>query len=174
MVACGGEPSAWLRRHAGLIPPGGLVLDLACGGGRHVRWLRSLGCTVCAVDRDTAAVTAAHGGDSGVEIVTADLEGGPWPLGDRAFAGVVVTNYLWRPLLPRLVAAVAAGGVLVYETFAVGHEALGRPRHPDFLLRDGELLAAVAGLRVVAYEHGADGVPPLAIRQRIAAVRAQA
>lgn len=171
---CVGEPSGWLLRHAALLPPGGTVLDLACGEGRHVRWLRSLGRRVCAVDRDVAAVTAAWGNDPEVETVVADLEGAPWPLGQRTFAGVVVTNYLWRPLLPRVVAAVAPGGVLLYETFAVGHEAFGRPRNPDFLLREGELLAAAAGLRIVACEHGPDGEPPVAVRQRIAAVRDQA
>src|SRR5262249_38846293 len=121
------------------IPSGGPAPAVACGHGRHVRRLRQRGHGVVAVDRDVAAVTALAAGDPGIEVVAADLEGGPWPLPGRAFAGVVVSNYLWRPLLPRLVDAVAPGGVLLYETFAVGHERYGRPRNPEFLLRAREL-----------------------------------
>jgi SAM-dependent methyltransferase len=164
------RPSDWVARFLPRIPASGAVLDLACGGGRHVRLLRQRGHPVVAVDRDVAAVRALA--DSGVEILAADLEGAPWPLGARTFAGVVVTNYLWRPLLPRIVAAVATGGVLLYETFAEGHERLGRPRNPDFLLRPGELLEVVRGeLEVAAYEHGPVGEPPVMVRQRICAVR---
>jgi len=148
------------------------VLDLACGSGRHVRWFRHRGHPVCAVDRDVAAVRELAAGDAGIEVLAADLEGADWPLGDRTFAAVVVTNYLWRPLLPRIVAAVATSGVLLYETFAVGNEQYGRPRNPEFLLREEELLAAVHGqLEVIAYQHGPDGEPATAVRQRIAARR---
>lgn len=161
-------PSPWLLRFLAQIPGGGEVLDLACGGGRHVRALRAAGHRVVAVDRDVGAVRALA--DPGVEVLAADLEGAPWPLGERRFAGVVVARYLWRPLLPRIVAAVAPGGVLIYETFARGHEAFGRPRNPDFLLQDGELLEAVRGrLSVVAYEHGPVGEPPQALLQRLCA-----
>ena len=131
-----GEPSAWIVRHAAEVATGGTVLDLACGSGRHVRWFRHRGHPVCAVDRDVAAVRELAAGDAGIEVLAADLEGADWPLGDRTFAAVVVTNYLWRPLLPRIVAAVATSGVLLYETFAVGNEQYGRPRNPEFLLRE--------------------------------------
>lgn len=166
-------PSPWIARWAGAIPEGGTVLDLACGGGRHVALLRARGHRVVAVDRDARAVAAMA--DAGVEVVTADLENAPWPLAGRRFAGVVVANYLWRPLLPHIVAAVAPGGVLLYETFLAGHERLGRPRNPDFLLRPDELREAVRGeLEVVAFEEGPDGDPPAALRQRICARRAPA
>jgi SAM-dependent methyltransferase len=165
------RPSDWVARFAARIPPDGLVLDLACGRGRHVRYLRRLGHPVVAVDREVASVHSLA--DPRVEIVQADLEHAPWPLGARTFAGVVVTNYLWRPLLPRIVATVASGGVLLYETYAVGHERFGHPRNPDFLLRSGELLDAVRGrLEVIAYEHGPVGEPPVMVRQRICAVHA--
>lgn len=162
------EPSAWLVRYAHLVPRGGLVLDLAAGAGRHSLLFADRGHPVVAVDRDTTALTPRPG----LEIIAADLEGGPWPLGERRFAGIVVTNYLHRPLLPRLVAAVAEGGVLLYETFAVGNERLGRPSNPDFLLRPGELLDAVRGtLTVIAYEAGEVDRPKRAIVQRICAQR---
>ena len=141
------------------------MLDLACGGGRHAQLFLERGCQVVAVDRDVAGVR-----DLPAEIVAADLEAGPWPLPHRRFAGVVVTNYLWRPLLPRIVAAVAPGGVLLYETFALGQARFGRPGNPDFLLRPGELLDAVSGqLEVRAYFDGE--TPEPAMRQRIVAVR---
>jgi SAM-dependent methyltransferase len=145
-------PSEWVVRFSGRIPAGGTVLDVACGGGRNGRYFRQQGHRVTFVDRDTGDL-ADLDGQPCAEVIAADLEtGGPWPLGDRRFDGVVVTNYLWRPILPDIVAAVAPGGVLIYETFAEGNEAFGRPRNPDFLLRSGELFEAVRGrLRVIAY-----------------------
>jgi SAM-dependent methyltransferase len=164
-------PSPWVERFAGLAPADGTVLDLACGSGRHVRYFRDCGHPVTALDRDVGAL-AGLGADAGVETIAADLENGrPWPLGQRRFALVVVTNYLWRPLLPAIVGTVAPGGALVYETFAHGNERLGRPSNPDFLLRPGELLEAVRGrLRVLAYEDLYVERPKPAMVQRIAAV----
>jgi SAM-dependent methyltransferase len=164
-------PSPWVERFADLAPAGGIALDLACGAGRHVRLLRGRGHPVAAVDRDGPAL-AALAADPGVETIRVDLEdGSPWPLGRRRFALVVVTNYLWRPLLPAIVGAVAPGGALIYETFARGNEAYGKPSNPDFLLLPGELLDAVAGrLRVVAYEDLYVERPKPAMVQRIAAV----
>ena len=163
-------PSAWVQRHTALVPVGGPVLDVAAGGGRHARWFLERAHPVVAVDRDLSALRRALGHEPQLETVEVDLEGGsPFPLAGRRFAGVVVVNYLHRPLLPALVAAVEPGGALLYETFLVGQEALGRPRNPEFLLRPGELLEAVAGeLEVVAFEEGpSDG----AVKQRLAAVR---
>ena len=167
-----GEPSSWVARFADLVPPGGRVLDIAAGSGRHARFFLGRGHPVTAVDRDSSGL-ADLSGDPAVEIVESDLESGaPWPFAGRAFAGVVVTNYLHRPLLPDIVGAVAAGGALVYETFAAGQERFGRPQNPDFLLRPGELLEAVRGtLRVVAYEDLILEDPGPRAVQRIAAVR---
>ncbi|WP_442775686.1 class I SAM-dependent methyltransferase [Sphaerotilus montanus] len=166
------RPSAWTRRHAGLIPTlgsGARVLDLACGSGRHVRWLAARGAQVTAVDRDAAALATLHG--VAAEVMLADIENGPWPLPGRTFDAVVVTNYLWRPLMPWIVASVAPGGVLLYETFAHGNASVGKPSRPDFLLQPGELLDRVRPeLRVVAYEDGFLDGPPRFL-QRIAAVR---
>lgn len=164
-------PSPWIKRFSALVPAGGEVLDLACGRGRHVRYFRGPGHGVTAIDRDRDAL-AGLAGDPGVEILVADLEGGgPWPLGPRRFAGVIVTNYLWRPLLPHIVTAVGSGGILLYETFARGNERWGKPSNPDFLLIPGELLDAVRGrLRVLAYEDLYVEDPKPAMVQRIAAV----
>lgn len=157
-------------RWASLIAPGGRVLDVACGGGRHARYLAQLGHAVDAVDRDAEAL-AALAGIEGVAICAADLENGQWPYANVRFAGIVVANYLHRPLLPRLIEGLAADGVLIYETFAAGNERYGRPRNPDFLLQPGELLEIVRGrLRVVAYEDVFTELPRPAMVQRICAV----
>lgn len=165
------RPSDWIARFAGLVPDAGTVLDVAAGGGRHTRLFRRLGHPVVAVDIDTGGL-ADLADDSGVEILRCDLEdGAPWPLAGRRFAGVIVTNYLWRPILPAIVASVAPGGALLYETFAAGNERFGKPANPDFLLRPGELLDAVRGsFRVVAYEDIEQSQPRPAMVQRIAAL----
>ena len=160
-------PSEWVRRWSHLVPSGAPVLDVACGAGRHLRWFQALGHPVTGIDRDPLAVQAAA---QAGEAIEADIENDPWPLAGRTFGAVVVTHYLWRPLLPAIVQCVAPGGVLLYETFAQGNETVGRPARPDFLLRPGELLGACAGLRVVAYEDGFLDDPARFV-QRIAAVR---
>lgn len=163
----GVEPSAWVKRFAPLIPAGGTVLDLACGSGRHLKWLASQGWRVTGVDRDEAAVQPLR---DLAEIIVADIEAGPWPLPQRHFDAVVVTNYLWRPLLPSIQASLAPGGVLIYETFADGQQHIGKPSRPEFLLQPGELLRAFAGLRVVAFEDGHETAPDRCV-QRLAAVQ---
>lgn len=167
-------PSRWVQRHAGLLKAGGQVLDVACGSGRHVRWLAAQGFAVTGVDRDAQALALARAGLEGTAtLVLADIENGPWPLPGQTFDAVVVTNYLWRPLLPVLRAALAPGGVLLYETFAQGHQTIGRPSRPDFLLQPGELLQVFHGLRVVAFEDGFEAEAPRFV-QRLAAVNVAA
>ena len=166
-------PSPWVRRWAGAIPAGGHVLDVACGHGRHLRHLASLGFTVVGVDRDEQALSALRGLE-GAEVRVADIEAGPWPFPPGAFDGVVVTNYLHRPIFPHLVAALRPGGVLIYETFALGNERYGRPGNPDFLLEPGELLRSVEPLSVIAFEQGMISSPRQALIQRICAVRGDA
>ncbi|MES2129375.1 MAG: class I SAM-dependent methyltransferase [Pseudomonadota bacterium] len=164
------QPSPWVARFAGLIPAGE-VLDLACGSGRHARLLASLGHPVLALDRDAQALAAAAG--PGVTTLQHDLETEPlnWPFESERFSGIVVTNYLHRPLMAKLLASLAPGGVLIYETFAIGNEVFGKPSNPAFLLADGELLAysSNSGLRVIAYEHGVTSFTKPALVQRLCA-----
>jgi SAM-dependent methyltransferase len=163
------EPSPWIVRWEALIPAGP-VLDVACGAGRHARWFAARGRDVDAVDRDAHAIEALNA-VAGVRALAADIENGPWPYRGRRYAAVVVANYLHRPLLGDLVDCVAAGGVLLYETFALGNERYGRPSNPDFLLQPGELLDVVRPkLRVVAYEDLYVERPKPALVQRICAV----
>jgi len=167
-------PSAWVRRFAPLIHQGE-VLDLACGGGRHARLLAGLGHTVIALDRDAQALAAIAAGEHGDAITTVeyDLEapGAAWPFAPRSLSGIVVTNYLYRPLIPPLMASLAPDGILIYETFARGNEVFGKPSNPDFLLMPGELLgfAGRSGLRVLAFEDGVVQAPKPARVQRVCA-----
>jgi SAM-dependent methyltransferase len=168
----GAAPSDWVRRWAPLVPEGGAVLDVACGGGRHARFFAVRGHPVDAVDRDPQAIGALSA-VTGVHALCADIENGPWPYAGRSYAAVVVTHYLHRPLFPRLLAALAPGGLLIYETFAAGNARFGRPANPDFLLRPRELLeVALGGLQVLAYEHVCETQPRPAVMQRICAVNA--
>ena len=179
-----GDASGWVKRWSHLVPVGGTVLDVACGHGRHMLWFAQRGHAVTGVDRSPEAIDAVH--HLGVSVL-ADIETGPWPLVQcahgtegtqgtgtpgttpRTFDAVIVTNYLWRPLLPTIARSLAPGGVLIYETFASGNESVGKPARPDFLLRPGELLRAFDTLRVVAYEEGfIDG--PARFVQRLTAV----
>jgi SAM-dependent methyltransferase len=165
-------PSAWVQRWSHLVPKRGVVLDVACGHGRHARWFYERNHPLALVDRSQDAIDfiANQLSASAFEAVVADIEGGPWPFAGRQFNAVVVTNYLWRPLLPTLLASLAPGGVLIYETFTQGNESVGKPSRPDFLLRPGELLDVCRDLRVVAFEEGFHESPPRFV-QRIAAVR---
>jgi SAM-dependent methyltransferase len=167
----GVEPSPWIVRFASLVAPGGRILDLACGEGRHARFFAARGAQVLAVDRDAAALQALRG-VANVTVRVEDLESGAWPFAGERFDAVVVANYLHRPLWPALVDAVAHDGVLLYETFAAGNEAYGRPRNPAFLLERDELAESVRGrLTVVAFEQGrVDAADRTAVVQRIAAV----
>jgi SAM-dependent methyltransferase len=168
----GERPSAWITRFSGQVPAEGGILDLACGGGRHGRLFLELGRQVLFLDRDLAGVADLRGG-AGAELLQADLENGsPWPLPGRHFAGLVVSNYLWRPLFPHLIGATAPGGLLLYETFMLGQEKFGRPANPDFLLRRDELFECLkADFDILAFEQGEEPGPRPAMRQRIAAVK---
>lgn len=172
MAAHGSAPSPWVERFAPLVATGGRVLDLACGGGRHGRLFLQRGHRVTFVDRDLSGVADLRGQDR-AELIEADIEAGPWPLAERQFESVVVTNYLWRPLKPAILATLAPKGVLIYETFMAGNERFGKPSNPDFLLQPYELLdwCREAGLTVRAFEQGEDAN---AMRQRICAVKAVA
>lgn len=168
--ACRADTSPWVHRFAALVPTDGPLLDLACGKGRHTRLFLERGHPVTAVDRDVSQldVAASNGRLSAIE---ADLEAGPWPLEGQMFSGIIVTNYLHRPLMRHLIAALTPGGVLIYETFARGNEAYGKPRNPDFLLAPGELLDVFGkDLAVVAYEHGYVTIPRPSVIQRICAI----
>jgi SAM-dependent methyltransferase len=163
-------PSPWIARFAPLILPGARVLDLACGQGRHSRFLAARLCDVVAIDRDAQAL-AALAGVPRVTTIAADLEGGPWPLSGQQFDAIVVANYLHRPLFPKLIDALAGDGAFLYETFAAGNEAYGRPSNPDHLLAADELLSLLRErLTIVAFEQGRVGGARPAVMQRIAAV----
>lgn len=168
LIAHGAEsPSNWVRRWSHLVAPGGSVLDVACGQGRHMRWFAERGHATTGVDRSPEALASAATWGNAIQ---ADIENGPWPLPGATFSAVIVTHYLWRPLLPTIVASVAPGGVLICETFAAGNETVGRPSRPEFLLQPGELLQATARLHTVAFEDGFLEAPERFV-QRIVAVR---
>jgi SAM-dependent methyltransferase len=164
-----GAASSWVERWAHLITPQGQVLDLACGQGRHMRYLHGMGFQCLGLDRDATALDVAksHGA-----VLQADVENQPWPLANVQFDAVVVTNYLWRPLWPHILGSLKPGGVLIYETFSAGNETVGKPSNPNFLLRTGELLQVCQNLRVVAFEDGFLSDPARFV-QRIVATTSQ-
>jgi len=163
-------PSPWIVRFAPLVASGARVLDLASGYGRHARYFASRGARVLAVDRDAAAL-ATLSDAPGIETHAVDLESGAWPFAAERFDAIVAVHYLHRGLFPHLLASLAAAGVVLYETFAAGNAAYGKPSNPDFLLLPGELLELARGqLNVVAFEQGLVGSEPPAVIQRIAAV----
>lgn len=167
-------PSKWVERWSHLVKPHGTVLDVACGHGRHAYYFHQQNYFVTLLDRAQEAIESIAIEAHACEKVVADIENGAWPLAGRQFDAVVVTNYLWRPLMATLLASLIPGGVLIYETFASGNETVGKPSRPDFLLQPGELLDVCKRLRVIAYEDGftdgPDGQSPRFV-QRIAAVR---
>jgi SAM-dependent methyltransferase len=164
-------PSPWVTRFAHLVAPGARVLDVACGAGRHTVFFSARGCTVDAVDRD-AGLADAFAGRARVRFLAADIEADAWPYAGRRFDAVIVTNYLHRPLFPLLRDAVADNGVVIYETFAHGNQAFGKPSNPAFLLQPRELLEAFApGFFIVAYEDGLLETPRRARVQRLCALR---
>ena len=162
--------SQWVARFAELVPACGAVLDLACGSGRHSRLFLERGHPVLAVDRDLARL-GELGDHPRLESLTCDLETGSLPaFFQRRFAGIVVTNYLHRPLLGPIATALEPGGILIYETFAKGNERFGKPSNPAFLLDEGELLAAFFGrLKIIAYEDTVLETPRPAAVQRLCA-----
>ncbi|MFZ3083253.1 class I SAM-dependent methyltransferase [Rhodoferax ferrireducens] len=166
-----GSASSWVQRWSHLVARHGSVLDIACGQGRHMQWFAEQGHAVTGIDRSPDAIRAASRMG---EAVLADIENAPWPLMHRGharqFDAVIVTNYLWRPLFGVITQSVAPGGVLIYETFAQGHETVGKPSNPDFLLRPNELLTAFKSLHIVAFEDGFLDHPPRFV-QRIAVVQ---
>jgi SAM-dependent methyltransferase len=165
----GDAPNAWVQRWTHLIAPGGEVLDLACGHGRHMRYLAEQGFRPVGVDRDPQALAQAQ---TWGETCLADVENLAWPFPGRMFDAVVITHYLWRPLQPTILASLAPDGVLIHETFAQGNETVGRPARPDFLLRHCELLEMCKGLHIVAYENGFVDAPARFV-QRVVAVRTE-
>ena len=167
------KPSSWVKRFAPLIPKGGLVLDLACGSGRHSQLLADFGYPVLAVDQDVSAIEALN--SSAITAKCLNLEQETWPLVGLQFSGIVVTNYLYRPHLDRLPELITGGGILIYETFAQGNEEFGKPSNPNFLLNTGELLSFASrhGLKVLAYEDIYLDDPKSAMVQRLCAVKGE-
>ena len=165
------KPLEWITRFAPLVKSGGTVLDLACGNGRHTHYLAGLGYEVTALDRDLSGIGATETADR-IELIKADLEDdNPWPLGSRKFDGVIVTNYLYRPIFPAIIDALEEEGALIYETFSLGNEEYGRPSNPNYLLKPTELLSVCTNrLRVIAYEEGVLKTPSPAVKQRVCAV----
>lgn len=163
-------------QHSHLIPPRGRVLDVASGAGRNATWLARQGFRVTAVDRDAGALAILANLAPDIETQVCDLEQGGWPYSGKQFDAIVVCRYLHRPMLPELARSLVHGGVLIYETFMQGHEQYGRPKNPEFLLKNNELADVFKlFLKIVAYEEGLLQLPPNpAILQRIAVVRTTA
>jgi len=128
-------PSDWVQRWSHLVKPGGVVLDVACGQGRHAHWFHTLNCKLVVVDRSTEAIEILARHPNQYEAVVADIENGPWPFPGRQFDAVVVTNYLWRPLMPTLLSSLAPSGVLRVVAFEEGFVTGADGQSPRFIQR---------------------------------------
>jgi SAM-dependent methyltransferase len=165
------QPSSWVTKFASLIPENGLVLDLACGSGRHAVWLAEEGYKVDAVDYDPTIVERLKG-IVNINVIISDIENGNWPSGNQRYDGIIVSRYLYRPVLKALAALLNPEGVLIYETFMVGNERYGKPSNPDYLLLHDELNLTYAPLlHIHAFEQGEFGVPVSEVMQRICAIK---
>ncbi len=162
--------SEWVKRFYSQIPKNGLILDLAGGSGRHTRFLAQKGFKLILLDNQIAKAKHLQNVEN-IELMEYNVEGGSsLPFLTSSFKGIVVTNYLYRPIFPQLICLLDDGGVLIYETFAVGHEKYGRPTNPDFLLKSGELISRISPqMRIIAYEERLITWPAKAYVQRIAA-----
>jgi len=162
-------PDPWISAHADLVPTGSLVLDMACGSGRHSRLFLERGNHVMAVDRNVAAFDE-HPEDPALSVLQYDLEADPWPFPPQFFDAIVVCNYLHRPLFTPLFASLKPPGILLYTTFMQGNEAYGRPSNPDFLLQPDELNTLLPDdAEIIEFVQGPVGEPVTAVRQSIAA-----
>lgn len=165
------KPSPWIVKNTPLIRKNGRVLDLACGTGRHAIWLAKQGYQVDALDRDATAVSSMVGMDN-INVVILDIEAGDWPQSEQRYDGLVVSRYLYRPLLQTLATLLNPGGVLIYEAFMVGNERYGKPSNANFLLQPNELLEIYSPLlKVISFEQGEEQLPRPAVVQRICATR---
>jgi len=163
------QPSPWIVKHAPLIRNNGRVLDLACGSGRHAIWLAKQGYRVDALDRDAKALANMEGMDN-INVLNVDIEAGDWPGSGQQYDGIIVSRYLYRPLLSRLDKMLKPDGILIYETFMIGNERYGKPSNPDFLLLPNELLETYSPLlSIIAFEQGDVELPRPAVMQRICA-----
>lgn len=153
------QPAQWLIDNRDLWPRDGRVLDVACGNGRNAIAMAQSGLRVRAIDRSADAIAAlsAEAGKRGLPIDAAviDLETDPPPgLDEARYDAVLVFNYLHRPLIPAIRAAVKPGGRLFYETFTSRQAERGRPRNPAFLLKEGELRELMAPFIVLRAREG--------------------
>lgn len=152
------EAAPWLLANEDLLPRRGRALDVACGAGRNALWLAARGLGVLALDRDELRIgslqAAALARALPIRAEVRDLEAADAVLDAAAFDIVVVVHYLHRPSFPRLLGALAPGGVLVYETFTAAQASRGRPTNPDFLLEPGELRERVASLTLLREREG--------------------
>ncbi len=150
------------------------MLDLACGTGRHAIWLAGQGYQVDAIDRDAQAVAGMQGIPN-IKVIIADLETGDWPVTGQQYDGIIVSRYLYRPLLSSLARMLNPDGVIIYETFMLGNECYGRPSNPDYLLLPDELrMVYTPLLKIYAFEQGKVEDPVPAMTQRICAINSTA
>ncbi len=172
----GTSPSAWVKYFSHLVPKGP-VLDIAAGSGRHSKLFSKLGHEVTAIDKDISQLKPLLCKGK-IEALSIDLEGKlpifskGGPLHNQLFSGIIVVNYLHRPLTKKLLSALTPNGVLIYDTFAVGNEAFARPRNPKYLLKSNELInLCLKKLQIVAFEHGTlKSNSSFRVKQRIVAI----
>ena len=141
----------------------GPILDLACGRGRHSIAAAEAGKRVIGIDRNRDSLahlqSFARSRNLALECVRADIEEpAEIPLKPNSCGAILVFRFLYRPLAPKIEAALVPGGLLLYETFTLAQLEFGSgPRNPAHLLDTGELPTLFSGLRVASFHEDVVG-----------------
>lgn len=131
------EPIKLITDYAALAP-GKQALDIACGMGRHSKYLASLGFEVDALDISSVALEQLN---DIPHIHAKEVDFDTYTLPKEKYDLIVCTYYLERKLFPQMIEALKPNGIILFETFLHHPDNERAPSNPAFMLKEGELEA---------------------------------